>query len=147
MEKFYTLCDDNHIKPSNVFSIRERTDMLTLMVKEYGLLPYISIDVIARPEYDCNGFNEKYSIEEFDVVFPSINNKDGDFDSCRNENFGEILQRKIFEVKPPITMHFTDIVQKIKQGESPESFFSKSVVDYLGKINGFERLQISIRRT
>ena len=130
-----------------MFSIRERTDMLTLMVKEYGLLPYISIDVIARPEYDCNGFNEKYSIEEFDVVFPSINNKDGDFDSCRNENFGEILQRKIFEVKPPITMHYTHIVQKIRQGESPESFFSKSVVDYLGKINGFERLQISIRRT
>ena len=50
------------------------------------------------------------------------------------------VQQYCMHVKPNIVLHLSDVITSIKQNAPMELYFAQSVVEYLKKINGFERL-------
>lgn len=138
--EFYDLCELNHIKKRNVFTVEERVDMMQAVLHEYHLTNKISIEVAPRPEYNYSSFNKNYPMEEYDLVFPSVENEEVRFDIIRNEAFEKILSRKVFTVNPEITLHLSSVVKEINQHNSIEKYIPKSIVEYLLDVDGINRL-------
>lgn len=137
--EFYALCDKNHTKNKNVFNTSERLEFIKRACVEAGIIDRITIGITCRPEYNYDYFNFQYPKSKFDLVFPECS-EDSKFDKLRNVAFEKILNRKVFDVKAPVVMHLSDIVEKLNNNSNIKSFFLSSVVQYLKDINGLERL-------
>lgn len=137
---FYRLCEQNHMKSKNIFTLKERKTMFNKMLFDYNLTNLVKVDFFARPELNYVEFNQKYHQCEYDLVFPRCNSNDGEFDKIRNDSFQKILNREIYTVNPACTVHTKEIVTFLRNAEDINNYLSPGVCAYLKEISGEERL-------
>lgn len=89
-----------------------RKEMIVNALEEFKLFDRVNIVDIDRPEYYPDEFNRMFDIEKYDLFFPQISKEDTCFDSLRNQAFEKILRRKIHIVKPPLTIHLSQIQEQ-----------------------------------
>lgn len=77
-----------------------------------------------RPELHSNWFNMNFPATDYDLVFSKDPNNQ--FDKLRFECFKSILKRNVFEVKPSLYVHNTQILRS----DDKESYFDPTVLRF-----------------
>ncbi len=141
-QMFYKLCEENWVPEKCIFSVEERIKMWKATISEYKIDKHVDVVAIERPEYASVKFNKLFPETNYDLLFPKpTTNEESVFDLIRNECFSEILQRKVFEIEPELTIHTTDIKNKIYEGVSNwDEFMPQSALQLFNHFNGNERM-------
>ena len=109
----YELANKNYIC-KELLPVEIRKEMIIAGIKQFNdkLSNRINIEIINRPEYFKNEFNTRFPKDKYDLVFPNSDDEKNEFDLLRNKYMGTILERKIYFVKPRLTIHNSDIKQQ-----------------------------------
>ena len=142
---FYQLCEKNWIPEKCIFSVDERMEMWKATINEYQLEKQVDILEIERPECAPIKFSELFPEAQYDLLFPKpVQDEKSTFDLIRNKCFSEVLQRKVFEIEPKLTLHTTDIKNSIYEGLSNwDEYMPESAYQIFKSFNGDERMFIS----
>lgn len=140
-QRFFDICDEKIQSPkSHVFNVEERYRMWEATIQHEQLAQRVQVVPMKRPECVPEEFNHTFPPEKYDLVFPQSQEEHNEFDLLRNQAFPSILKRPIHFVTPPLTLHTTEINQRILLGESWERFIAPGASAVFKEINGIQRM-------
>lgn len=113
LQMFYDECDNNYVMKI-LLDINIRNEMILNTLEEFNISNRVNVVNINRPEYYPDEFNYLFDTNKYDLFFPQVSSEDTCFDIIRNQAFEKILNRKVYVVKPKLTIHLSQIQKQYK---------------------------------
>ncbi len=129
----------------NPFTQSEVKEMWKSYILSMSLMKRVDCLIVKRIEFEPD-FNVLFPPEKIDLVFSELNPEDAGADVLRHQLFPEVLGREIFQVKPSLSIHNSEIRRLVLSGHaSLRQFIPTGAYEVFMKINGPKRMKAAIR--